>query len=215
MRGELKSGNTDESDDGMGLDIEEKDQSEDFQRYATSVRDVLRINFRIHLCGWDEIQNKTEMEDSLFQGMTMMDRRFGRRKGAEILRKCNEVCSDMLSSSLYGLVNQSSLLSNVSEMQIYKMWSGYKHDIRMDLLKNIYLRHNAYQIKDGEINSINAYHTSWMLSAYMAKGGTTMKAFTEQVMSVFSSQLRSGMPMQPQQSEGIGAKLGNLLKIKK
>ena len=145
--------------------------------------------------------------------MTIMDRHFARRKGSDVMRKCNEVCSDMLSSSLYGLINQSSLLSNVSDMQIYKMWSGYKHDIRMDLLKNVYLRHNAYQIKDGEINSINAYHTSWMLAAYMAKGGATMKAFTEQVMSVFNTQLRNGLPM-PQQSNGIGDKLGNLLKVK-
>ncbi len=213
MKGQLVAGDTEEQENETSLEIEDKEQNADFQRYATSVRDVLRINFRIHLCAWDEIQNKNDMNSKVFEGMTIMDRHFARRKGSDVMRKCNEVCSDMLSSSLYGLINQSSLLSNVSDMQIYKMWSGYKHDIRMDLLKNVYLRHNAYQIKDGEINSINAYHTSWMLAAYMAKGGATMKAFTEQVMSVFNTQLRNGLPM-PQQSNGIGDKLGNLLKVK-
>ena len=144
-----------------------------------------------------------------------MDKYFAAREDAKEIRKCNEVCSDMLSSSLMGLVNQSALLSNVSELQIYNMWRGYKHDIRMDLLKNINLRYNYYEIKDGEINSINAYHTTWMLPAYMAKGASSMKAFTEQVYSVFNSQSRMGYPMGPVQPQSFGDKLKAMLPVKK
>ena len=206
---------SDEETGNSRVELEDREQSPDFQRYATSVSGMLKINFRIHLCDWDEVQNKSDIKGKIWEGMSVMDRYFAPRKNAIENRKCNERCADMLSSSLYGLVNQSALLSNVSEQQIYDMWNGYKHDIRMDLLKNIYLRHNSYKIKDGEINSINAYHTTWMLPAYMARGASAMKAFTEQVYSVFNSQSRMGYPMGPVQPQSFGDKLKAMLPVKK
>ena len=213
MRGELKSAEDDDSDSGLGVDIEEKEQSADFQRYATDLSELLKMNFRMTLCCWEEVQEHSGITSKLFEGQSVMTKRFAPRKNG--IKMCNESCSDSLASGLFGMVSHVTQLSIMSETQIFRLWDGYKHDVRMLLLRNIYLEHNTYEIKEAYLYYINAFHTSQIPATYKAKGGQTMKAFTEQVMSVFSSQLRSGMPMQPQQSQGIGERLGNLLKIKK
>lgn len=196
-----------------GIEIEDKEQTADFQRYATNVQDILDVNFRLALCGWCEVQEQQSVKSRLFEGVSIMNRTFAPRKD-HIVRMCNEQCADSLSHGLFGMVSHVTQLSYLSEKQIYRLWRGYKHDTRMLLLRNIYLDHNTFQIEPAYLYFINAYHTTYIPITYKAKGGATMDAFTQQVMSVFQQMVRTGQPIQLPK-ETLGDKVGNILRLKK
>jgi hypothetical protein len=207
----------DQSNNSMSIELpSERDQNEDFQRYATNIQQVLDLNFRLALCGWHEIQIPNKMTSKLLLGSAprFTNKVFAPREDIAG-RMCNELCSDTLSHGLFGLVSHVTQLSSMTDKEIFNIWRSYKHDTRMLLLKNMYLDFNSFAINPAYLYAINAYHTSYIPMTYKARSGFTMDAFTKQVYSIFNQMVRTNTgPELPQKPQGFGEKLAGLLPLK-